>query len=256
MIQTIAGVKIALFVPSSNRWGNVAELTRLLAPLRPTWLVPDDQAAHYAAQLGEDPQAGRVLGGGSSTSIACARNCALDLAFADGAYCLMVDDDLRKLGRAITSLDGLKRVDVTADGFFAALVNEARNTDFHLVGPNTTDNAYFVHKTYASRLFISTACSLSKPGPLRFDERFKVREDYDYVCQHIQRYGGALRVNTLLPTFRYKVNTGGCQHVRTPEVEAAAIRLLMEKWPGWIRRNPRREGEVLLKVPKMRRAAL
>lgn len=243
MIHSIQGAEAFVAVPSAGRPGNVAQLEAVLHPLRPTWVVPDDEAGLYLAAGAE-----HVIGEGSRTSIVCVRNRILELAFERNAIALMIDDDLRALSSV--GRPGGKSERILSLGFYGLLLNDLKRSPYYLAGPNTTNNSYFVRTPYSTKLFVATASCAVKPCELRFDTHMRVKEDYDFTCQHIARYGGALRVNRLLPTFTYKTNSGGCQDTRTEGVERAAIERLMQKWPQWIRVNPRRENEVLLRVPK------
>jgi hypothetical protein len=52
-------------------------------------------------------------------------------------------------------------------------------------------------------------------------------------------------------TIRYefhRANPGGAVAVRTPEVEQEAIAYLRGKWGDWIKDNPRRPNEILLRA--------
>ena len=90
--------------------------------------------------------------------------------------------------------------------------------------------------------------SLVKPCKLRYDLNMTLKEDYDYVLQHITKEGGVMRFNCILPHIRHYDNPGGAVTVRNPEEEEKNIKYLLRKWPTFIKRNSRRPNEVLLKV--------
>jgi hypothetical protein len=123
-----------------------------------------------------------------------------------------------------------------------------RGTPYKLAGVAPTSNPFYGSTTLKLRHFIVGDLMLAAPNPLRFDPAFALKEDYDYTCQHLARYGGVVRVDWILASFRHRTNKGGAVDVRTPELEQEAIVRLKEKWPDWIRDNPRRENEVLLRA--------
>lgn len=63
-----------------------------------------------------------------------------------------------------------------------------------------------------------------------FDERFIVKEDYDYSIMHILKYGGVLRYNRYYIGVKHLYNEGGCSHYRNDTVEWAMYELLGKKY--------------------------
>jgi hypothetical protein len=215
-----------------------------------TWVVPPGQQTAYSrAGVHAEPI-------GSATSVAKARNAALEAAFEHYATCIMLDDDLTRLRWALKPGTNSVRELAFEDAATHIVHSLAEEPTCRLAGANSTDNAYFVRKAFSTRLFIPTAFMVVEPNPLRFDEQLPMREDYDYCCQHIEKFGSALRCNRVLPSFTYKTNSGGMQEHRTEETSERSIEILTAKWPQWIKRNPRRPGEVLMRVGKPQREVL
>jgi hypothetical protein len=67
-------------------------------------------------------------------------------------------------------------------------------------------------------------------NPIRFDERLKVKEDYDYSMQHIFKYKGILRFMKYGIDVVHLTNEGGCVAYRTKETEMEAYNILLNKW--------------------------
>lgn len=65
---------------------------------------------------------------------------------------------------------------------------------------------------------------------LRFDERLKVKEDYDYSMQHIAKYKGVLRCMKYGIDVVHLTNEGGCVAYRTKDTEMEAYNVLVQKW--------------------------
>ena len=86
-----------------------------------------------------------------------------------------------------------------------------------------------------------------KPCELYFDESFKTKEDYDYTLQHIKKFGGVTRCDTILANFDHYSNAGGVVDYRTSEVEQNSINTLKKKWGELISDNPKRPNEILIK---------
>lgn len=76
-----------------------------------------------------------------------------------------------------------------------------------------------------------------KDNPIRFDERLKVKEDYDYALMHLYRYGRVVRSNKYGVKVKHYSNRGGCVSYRTAEVEEEAYRILRKKWGKIIKRQ-------------------
>ncbi len=226
---------------SSARTGNVPAMLRHVDGLgEATWYVPDDQVADYA-YMGAGPVIG-VTGG-----LCAARNAALDAAADLGLPCLQLSDDLRSVGIA----HGPTRATVEARTLAQVVPELAAaldGLDAQLAGVAPTANPYFsrqrVHRTgfvVGDLILVGAGC------PLRFDTELRLKEDYDYTCQHLATYGRVARLDYVLAHFAHRTNKGGAVAIRTPEVEQASIDRLLERWPAHIRLNPRRPGEVLLR---------
>jgi hypothetical protein len=110
-----------------------------------------------------------------------------------------------------------------------------------------TANTYFYRQAVSTHLFVVGDMILVSPTSLRFDEQLLLKEDYDYTCQHLNAYGAVARVNGVMAEFRHRSNPGGAVAYRSEALEAESIAYLRGKWGDWIRPNPRRPGEVLLK---------
>lgn len=177
------------------------------------------------------------------------RNAVLAAAWAEGVPAVMLDDDLKRM----RVLENRKPREVHAWDGITELVDRLFASDLFLAGCPPTDNAYFAHKETSTNLFVIASLMVVRPCELTFRPGFAPKEDYDYTLQHIARYGGAYRWNHLLPTFNHYSNPGGFTGIRTAEMEEEACRQLILAWPGMVRRNKKREHEVLLTIKSQRR---
>ena len=199
-------------------------------------MVDESEAGEYRARGAQ-----KIL---HSKGLVGARNCALDHAFNEGANCVQVDDDLVKV--TLNNLDGKKGRQVSFKAGLSTFLDFAHDCPAKLVGIPPTDNPYFSKGETHQNGFIIGSFMLCKPTHLRFDEKLRLKEDYDYTLQHIKEYGGVTRFNGLLWTFKHYTNEGGAVAVRSTRVEQEMILYLLRKWNGAVRPHPRRENEVVI----------
>ena len=87
-------------------------------------------------------------------------------------------------------------------------------------------------------------------NPLRFDERLKVKEDYDYSMQHIAKYGGDLRFMKYGIDVVHLTNQGGCVSYRTKETETDAYNILLKKWGRKVVKLQNNKNFVKMRSPR------
>lgn len=241
-----------LAVVSSGRAANVPAMTALVGPA--TWFVaPAERDAYQAAVAA----AGGALGAGAA-GLCRNRNAALKAAWREGLPCFELSDDLKKIDVVHIDAKGAKHVRPLPFVDAARTLREAaRATRAKLAGGPPTANAFY----FNPRAPVSTAAFIIgdllyvEPCDLLFDEAFLVKEDYDYTLQHVRRFGRVARCNAVLAQFAHYSNAGGVVSYRTDAVEAEAVRLLKAKWPAYVRDNPRRAHEILLRFPRKPPAA-
>jgi len=214
-----------------------------LEGLEVTWYVKDkiDLMSYIESGCND----GRVVIGGGLCE---ARNLILKNAWEENETAVMMDDDLMRIEMMagkdnklpITVKHAIKEMEDALDGSGLKLAGAA---------PTPNDFWYNPSRPFSFRNFIIAAMMVIRPCDLFFDENLRTKEDYDYTLQHIDRYGGAIRLNYVLPSFRHYGNKGGVVDYRTPELEQKSIAYLKDKWPNCIRDNPKRENEILLSIP-------
>lgn len=221
---------------------NVTKMQALLFPSTCHWYVGKGEKDSY------------TLAGAHTVSdsggLCESRNAALFDADFYGKFCVQLSDDLKKMmwqpanGGLLVEWDFgsiLRRFSV---GFHD-------DRGLHLQGIAPTSNPYFVHKKFTTDGFIIGDCiAVRQHSGIRFDETLKLKEDYDFTIQHLEKYGRVLRHNDILCEFAHYTNAGGAVAVRTMEVEQASIKRLKEKWPLFIKDNPKRPNEILLRWKK------
>lgn len=230
---------------SARRAQNVPKMLALARDLDTRWWVDEKSISEYhdAGAPWLAPTWGGVSG---------ARNAALEYAVMRGEdICIQLDDDLTKIHWMVRGV----AEEVPLATALSSLVNRLSGTDFKLAGIAPTNNPYFSkNKKSSTTLFVNGSCiAVALPSVPRFDEGFKLKEDYDFCLQHFQQYGGCFRADDILMTFDHRKQQGGAVTIRTPEKEQEAIAMLKAKWGSWVQDNPRRVHEVLLKIPRRKK---
>lgn len=245
-------------VISSERPNSVERMEKLLSGLDPTWYVPEGQQADYIYGGATHVQAvlqGPVEHGGEDrTTISDQRNVALDDAAEADAWCVQINDDLAVNDRFPTGLNLVDPESETESPIEAKVavkyvIAAMEQVGARLGGCAATTNAFFASKSpWGQRHFIMGQLMVMAPNePLRFNRCFGSKEDYDYTCQHLESYGRVCRANWLLGNFRHNEKRGGWANYRSLEEQRLLSLALVERWPGRVLHNPRRDGEVLIK---------
>lgn len=241
MINEKLGVYVA--VVSSNRSGNVPKMHEVIGG-QASWFVPQGQQREYI-------DAGAKVVYHSNGDVCASRNKALLVAWGEGAPCLQLSDDLRKIEKPIYSEEKGRWVAVktTFDEAVMSMMFALAETGAKLAGVAPTSNPFYFSpkRRLTTRSFIVGDMILVDSCDVFFDERLRFKEDYDYTMAHIEKYGVVARCNDVLATFLHRTNKGGACAVRTAEGEQNCINLLIQKWGDVIKLNPKRPKEIILR---------
>ena len=146
-------------------------------------------------------------------------------------WMIQVDDDARSFhkyagGKLVTFVDP-KRIDILLNTMFCM----SEDIGFKAWGLAMAAD-YKFYRTFApfstQGVVGANILGIIK-NDLRFDERLKVKEDYDYSMQHIFKYGGILRTHRFGIDVVHLTNEGGCVAYRTKDVEMEAYGVLLKK---------------------------
>ena len=233
---------VYLSIISHARTSNVSTMEALVGPA--TWFVGDGEARDYKAA-----KASNVVEGGK---LCASRNAALRAAWKEKRVCLQLSDDLTKSQVAVR--DGTKNVATAArfEGVVRMVLEGMDATNAMLGGVAPTANPFYantIRPVHTGAFVVGDAIAVA-PCDFFFDEKMSLKEDYDYTLQHIMGHGVVARRDDVLLTFLHRKNAGGAVEARTEALEQSSIAHLKKKWPGFIRDNPRRPNEILLKLPR------
>lgn len=83
----------------------------------------------------------------------------------------------------------------------------------------------------------------------RFDERFVVKEDYDYSIMSLFKHRKILKFQKFGVKVQHLTNAGGCVSYRTREVEERAYQDLKKKWGSRIIQRQGNKNFVRVQIP-------
>lgn len=233
-------------VPSKGRAGRVKTLEVLPSAVLfvPAYEAASYRKAHPAAEVREVPAS--VIG------ITATRNWMLDNV--DDQDVVMVDDDVKACGYmhlGDTSAKHTKIDEATWRTEAAKLFEITRAMGYRLWGIST-DGALrsvypykpFLWRSYVTALF----CGICNETGLRFDESFRVKEDYELNLRCIREDGGVVAARYLYWANSHWTDDGGCKDYRTQSMEQDAIDRLSEKYAGMVRKIKRGGSEYSIEL--------
>lgn len=230
-----------LCIISHKRADNVQKMQEKVGPA--TWIVGEGEAEAYASA-----GAAAVVEGGR---LCPSRNKALELAFALNAPCLQLSDDLGLLYQATHGPKGPFRLKkkLSVQDYVAIIQKRIKKfPQIRLAGVNPTSNELNVKQEFKTLGFIIGDFLYCLPCELRFDEALTLKEDYDFTLQHLKKFGGVLRNDDLIPSFKHYENAGGAVDFRNGTREQQNILYLRKKWGNLIKPHPKRSNEITLNL--------
>jgi len=227
------------------------------AKIEPVWYVDEASLQDYRG-LGLNA----VVGG----KLTAARNRALNDAFRMGKACVQVSDDISaweyRHGPRATSRDDDAQ-NAAYDAARRYLVTPVAAARFILAKmrgvadgvPPRLGGVYMLGSCsrtmfddpHSRKGFIIGDFFVADKSPVRFDESMTLKEDYDFTCSHLDKYGSIMRLNRMTVSAKHYSNSGGAVTVRNTKEEQRNISILHAKWPGAFTDNAKRKNEVLLK---------
>lgn len=239
---------IYVAIPTKGRAGQVTTLGLLqgLAGIETTLFVEPDEEKSYEAAEGRLYSCGVVTIPEGGKGMAYVRNRILE-AYPEGSHVVMLDDDIESFLR-LSMTTGLK--DITGQAIVTQWEQAFKKTEGEgkkLWGVYPISNPFYMKAGQVKRdgFIIGTVMGVIV-NSLRFDEQLRLKSDYDYTLQNMETYGGVLRFEYLTVEAKHYGNPGGCNSYRNETVNAEMVKILMKKWGGMIRENPRRKGEILI----------
>jgi len=221
-------------VPSKGRAGKVKTLKIL--PYAVLY-VPENEARTYESVYGKDsvravPQS--ILG------ITATRNWILNNAGDDDV--VMVDDDVKTAGYLRLDETQGKYIKLTGDIWrkeAEKLFTITRTLGYRLWGVATQGalRSVYPYKPFLWRSYVTASfCGICNESGVRFDESFRVKEDYELNLRCILEDGGIVAARYLFWQNSHWSDDGGCKDYRTQQMEQDAIEKLQAKYPAMVQK--------------------
>lgn len=237
-------------IPSKGRPGK----TPSLDVLKKTGLlfVPANEVESYLAC-----GAKQVVGVPSNVlGITATRNWILDYAVEQkDPWVVFVDDDAKKLGWIELKKYTSKHHKMLDEGEWLEawwrLFEVTEDMGYRAWGIATDGDPKSV---YTYRPFIwhtyltASCCGVRAETGIKFDESFRVKEDYELGLRCIKEDGGIVGARFFHWCNEHWTTQGGCRDYRTGMMEGEAIRKLMKLYPGLIRKVTRGGAEYSIEI--------
>lgn len=233
-------------VPSKGRAGKVKTLQ--VIPYAMLY-VPENEADTYGRVYGAErvrPVPQSVIG------ITATRNWILD--HADDDSVVMVDDDVKTAGYCRLHEHSGKYIKIVGDIWrdeAAKLFAITRALNYRLWGVATQGalRSVYPYKPFLWRSYVTASfCGICNESGVRFDESFRVKEDYELNLRCIVEDGGVVAARYLFWQNSHWKDEGGCKDYRTQAMEEDAIKRLQKKYPAMVRKINRGGSEYSIEL--------
>lgn len=212
--------------------------------------VPENEAEIYKKIYGSDvvPVPLDVRG------ITPTRNWILDQY--RGEDVVFVDDDLIQTGYVVTD-ENLKKKHVNfkneADILreFEKSFELCKDLGWKIWGLKTESASMSQRdeKPFLFKCYVTASCmGIVNDTDLRFDEAFRVKEDYEISCRHIEKYGGILGVRYIYWENKHWDTNGGCGDYRTDKMERDCIERLISRYPNFVKSVKRKNSQYCIQL--------
>lgn len=236
-------------IPSMGRAGKVTS-TDVLSGAHCTLFVPENEEQDYREHHDSVIPVPMKIKGITPT-----RNWILDWAKAKNERAVVqCDDD----GLSFNKFEdgkpgtGVPLKSISIPDLLSNMFDMTADISSNLFGFQMANDSQF-YKEYSPFSFLCVVVGnfmgILEDGQ-RFDERLRVKEDYDFSLQSLFRHRRVLRHNKYAFMVTHIFDKGGCSDYRTYDVELSAIRTLRKKWgSNIIRSHPEKPWEIRVRTP-------
>lgn len=234
-----------LAIPSKGRAGLTT--SQKILP-NATWFVPDSELHQYKGLYKN------VVGVPISVKgITATRNWILKNT--DEKWVVFLDDDAKNVG--YTQLKERKsfRIDIRSEKFwndeFVKLFDLTEQLNYKIWGVKTeaAPRSVYPYKPFLLKSYVTASCmGIINDGEYYFDERYKVKEDYEICLRHIRDKGGILAARYLHWENDHWEQDGGCKDYRTVEMEKNCIKMLIKDFPGMVKNVSRKANKFTIQL--------
>jgi hypothetical protein len=187
----------------------------------------------------------------SVRGITATRNWILDNA--NDPWVVFLDDDVKSAGWRQMLATRAASIPITEQDFLAEAVKlfeVCEAVGYRVWGSATESSAQSVHpyRPFVWRGYVTASCMGIINRGLRFDERFKVKEDYEICLRCLKEDGGIVGARYWFWENDHWGADGGCKDYRTQLMERQAIKLLKDLYPGQVRAGNRKGCDWCIKL--------
>lgn len=232
-------------IPSKNRAGRTT--TNKILPNVGTFFVPKSEVHQYSYVKNVIGVPNDIQG------ITNTRNWILKNS--SSKWVVFLDDDAKNVGYTKLGLTQAKKIEKRSECFwteeFLKAFDLCEQMGFKMWGVKTeaAPRSVYPYKPILTKTYLTASCmGLVNDGEFYFDERFKVKEDYEICLRHIVKYGGILGIRYLHWENEHWTTEGGCKDYRTVSIEKDAIKLLAKMYPGMIRSAKRKANQFTIQL--------
>lgn len=232
-------------VPSKNRAGRTT--TNKILPNLATFFVPKSELHQYSYiknvigipndVQGITPTRNWILKNNKDTNV------------------VFLDDDAKYVGYTKLQKRKAKKIEIHSEYFWENEFKKAFSITNQLgfkmwgVKTETAPRSVYPYKPILTKTYLTASCmGIVNDGEFYFDEKFKVKEDYEICLRHIVKYGGILGIRYLHWENEHWMTDGGCKDYRTIEMEKKAIKDLHKMYPGMLRSAKRKANSFTIQL--------
>jgi len=233
-------------IPSKGRAGLTT--TNKILPNIGTFFIPESEYHQYKGLVKNIVCIPKEVQGITST-----RNWILQNS--DERWVVFLDDDAKNVGYTKLEERKSKKVDIKDEGFwgeeFIKAFDLCEQLNYKIWGVKTeaAPRSVYPYKPILLKTYVTASCmGMINDGNYEFDEKFKVKEDYEICLRHIKNEGGILGIRYLHWENEHWVTDGGCKDYRTIEMEKKAIKDLIKLYPGMIASAKRKANQFTIKL--------
>jgi len=232
-------------VPSKGRAGRTT--TQKIVP-NATFYVPESEVHQYAGMIKNVIGVPKTVKGITAT-----RNWVLENTV--DPRIVFLDDDVKNAGYAKMHDRNAQQINITDEAVwiaeFAVLFDVTEQMGYKIWGVKTeaATRSNYIYKPFLFQSYVTASCmGIINDGEYRFDESFKVKEDYEICLRHIRDKGGILAARYLHWMNDHWGKDGGCKDYRTIEIERDAIKRLIKMYPSMVKSAKRRANEFTIQL--------
>jgi len=173
----------------------------------------------------------------------------------DEKWVVFLDDDVKDCGYLKLLERKTIRIKFKDEKFwndeFIKLFDLTEQLSYKIWGVRTESapRSMYPYKPFLLKSYVTASCmGIINDGEYYFDERYKVKEDYEICLRHIRDKGGILAARYLHWENDHWEQDGGCKDYRTVEMEKNCIKMLIKDFPGMVKNVSRKANKFTIQL--------